>query len=465
MSESTNLLTVDTPDGLSEIYVLNGRREEVAKGVGEKLEKEFAPGLYKVRVRVGSAVSDRLVSLDQNRTVKFTADELSYPTPVPLAGTSRSRVWHERAAREISESEPKVRLTDAPAVDRATILVFARDWSPEDKARGQPLTNLTLHDEKGQEILPLQVVADERHEGDVCAGVKIAVTPGAFRLRLTLPDSTASERSIITVRGWQTQVFLLMRDFGNDRRADLTNGAIAMSHEAFDPSGRGERAAVLARYALTHDRKLADATYSELFNLKFSNPILGLLAGHLLLRDSPKAEKIIDEVLKNLKGLIGTNHPDVQALELSYLGHTPDALRFPPLLRASWDAIVAASVTSKVNLAQGSYAEGIENAVVATEPWMVWRADEGRFDGREARLNALRDFLECYKAAVTKGSDAPRSRGFGFTSDIELDPSAALKGDPDTKVQLARSLGVTGSTLDSMLDVVSATQPLGVTSV
>ncbi len=457
MSQSTSVLIVKTPDELSEISVLNGRCEQIGAGIG-KLEQSLTPGLYKVRVRVGSAVSDRLVSLDQNRAIEFTADELSFPTPVPLAGTSMSREAHERAAGEMSASAPKDLRTGSIG-ETATILIFARDWSVQNRAESPPLAGLTLHDENGAVMLRLEDAGDVRHEGDVCAGVRVAVTSGASRLRLTLPDGTAYERSIISVGRWETQVFMLMRDFGDARRADLASGAIVMSQTPFDPSGRGERAAVLARYALTQNRKLAGAVYRELYKLKFDDPILGLLAAHLLLRDSPTETQTIETVLGNLRGLIGTSHPDVQALELARRGSTPHALRFPPLLRASWNAIVAASVTSEVTIAQESPAESVEKCVTAAEPWLVWRADERRCKAQEARLTALRDFLVAYAGAAMKDDDTPRSRTFAFTDEPEVGLSveaASLKDDPDTKVQLAQSLGVTGSTLDSMLDAVSA---------
>ncbi|SDR55242.1 hypothetical protein SAMN05519103_05068 [Rhizobiales bacterium GAS113] len=485
MSPSPNVLSVQTPDKVSEIAVLDGRQNRVATGLGA-LRAELPAGLYKVRVRVGSATSEQLVSLDQDRVISFKTEELKFPTPVPLMGTSRSHEYHMQAALDASDSKP-VKLGEG-----ATLLIFSRDWTPGETAAGAPMAGLTLHDAAGSQMLKLEDVADVRRQGDVSAGSLISVVPGAYRLRLTLPDKTASERIIIGVPQWQTQIFMLMRDYGEERRADLAGGAILMSKGAFDPSGKAERVAVLARYALTQDRKIADAVYQELLQLKFQDPILGLLAAHLLLRDEPEKRDIRKEVLTNVRAMLGAEHPDVRALELGDPGAAEKSkehsFRWPPMLRASWDLITAASVALTVKVPKRSIAASIMSLVLPTAPWLTWQAGEQRAAilkrAQQQKMAALAEFVHGHGIAAGLGRGISGTAGAPVAESLEVgaaeDPTATLPGmasilsksfgapsegtEPratgttarvdlgaDVKTELTRSLGVTGSALNAML--------------
>src|SRR5262249_58995253 len=97
MSQSEYKLTVTAGDQLAEISVINGTLNPVAKSVG-RLSETLPGGLYKVFVRVGCNLDKQLVSLDQDRELRFESPDI--PSPIPLASSSKSHEYHRTAAVE-----------------------------------------------------------------------------------------------------------------------------------------------------------------------------------------------------------------------------------------------------------------------------------------------------------------------------------------------------------------------------
>jgi hypothetical protein len=469
MSPSNKILKIEAPDAVSEISVLNGNNERIEKVIGRNLEKALDPGLYKVRVRVGSALSEQLVSLDQDREVTFTADQLKFPTPIPLQGTALSHEYHISAAIEASAEAP----IDVGLGTGASLLIFSRNWSADANADDPPMAGLTLCDAYGDHLLRLEEHAKFSRGGDICGDSSIAVEPGAYRLRVTLQDGTASERVLIAVQGWQTLIFMLTKASSGACRADLGNGEIMMSRsgQKFDPNGRGERAAVLARYALTQNRKVADAIYDELLTLKFGDPVLGLLAAHLLARDKPEDQAKRSIVIDNLKALLKPDHPDVLALRLLDPAEQdksdPMVYKDPPMLRASWDVVTAATINHKIDILNDSLAESIAGHVLPNVPWLVWDAHEGvgPTELNQKKLVQLAYFLQglagtgflmepwasvIRQAVHVLATAEPQTFESSVLAKVPSHEEA-IKLSPATKTDLTRALGVTANVLDSML--------------
>lgn len=484
-------LTISASDKTAEITVLDARQNSVLTGLGS-VNATLPAGLYEMRTRLGPAMRDKVISLASDQSLFISEDDFQFPTPVPLVNTVRTRDYHQKAAVEAS------RMTPVDLGSGATILIFARDWSADENTIGNPLLGLTLHDAAGKRVLDLTDGADFRQTGDVSAGNLVSVNPGAYRLRLTLADSTASERMIVAVAGWQTRIFMFRQDQGGDRRADLAGGAVVMAREGymFNPTGKGERVAVLARYALVQRRPVADAVFHELFDLKFDDPILGLLAAHLLLRDEPDQRDFLDEVMTNLRSMLGPDHPDVMALNLRAMATVPAdmALRTPPMLRASWDIVTAASVARPELIPDDDLFDSVQSAIEPSLPWLIWQVNDGvalsesrsfGFHPPEHRLAALKAFLVGHgdsAASLLMGRSArmipevTTNRGIARSAVIgettgggsgEADPSPfrGMFTAPDgagfinladnVKVELTRSLGVSGARLNAMLNSVS----------
>jgi hypothetical protein len=478
-------LTVSASDKTAEITVLDARQNPILTRLGS-VDERLPAGLYELRVRLGPAILEKLISLSRDQSLAISEDDFQFPTPVPLVNTARTRDYHQKAAVEAS------RMTPVDHGSGATILVFARDWSPDENTTGNPLRGLTLHDAVGTQLVDLTEGADFRQTGDVSAGNLVSVNPGAYRLRLTLADAKAPkpmfERMIVAVAGWQTQIFMFRQDQDGERRADLAGGAVVMAREnraperMFDPAGKGERVAVLARYALVQRRPVADAVYQELFDLKFDDPVLGLLAAHLLLRDKPDQRDFLDEVMTNLRKMLGPDHPDVLALDLRALATVPadTVLRTLPMLRASWDIVTAASVARPELIPDGDLFNSVQSAIEPSLPWLTWQVHDGAelaesssfgFQLPEYRLEALKAFLVAHGKSAASRSMSGGSASFipEVTVNREIASNAIIRStvgggsgetDPqgfihladNVKVELTRSLGVSGGRLEAMLN-------------
>lgn len=127
---------------------------------------------------------------------------------------------------------------------------------------------------------------------------------------------------MVVSEGWQTQVFLFRRTFGKgeeSRRPDLSEASVLMGRtgSGFYPDRDDERWTELARLALAGNRKAMPSRddLREMLVHKFEDPMLGIYAAHLLLREPEIRVDLLEIVLGNLFSMLG-EHPDVQALRL-----------------------------------------------------------------------------------------------------------------------------------------------------
>jgi hypothetical protein len=223
------------------------------------------------------------------------------------------------------------------------------------------------------------------------------------------------------------------------------------------------RAAELARYALTQNRPvLTDAMVTDILNLKFEDPMFGLLGAHLILRDQSRdrpedAARFADRfriVTDNLLRLLGPDHPDLRALWLRRTDRGPAnlvsaQLRSPPMLRASWDVAVKESFRDSDVI--GTACSSISDKILPTVSWLIWRADAAK-DRVDAMLSALGDYLKARTQAETV-TEAIHSILAG-TSTRNIPGPEALAAQaltPNEREDFARSFGIPGHVLDMML--------------
>ena len=172
--------------------------------------------------------------------------------------------------------------------------------------------------------------------------------------------------------------------------------------------------------------------------------MLGLVAAHLLLRDKPSS-KMLGEVTRNLVTLLGEDNPDVQAISLAVKGDGAP-LRDMPMLRASWDIFVNASLRKPDLVPPDSLPANLAPYVLPAWPWLIWEAPEAGGQRRlNAKLLALRGYLE--------GGD--RSRAVEPEAvDFAVPRQAAARGaslDAEEQAELAQALGVPRNVLDRLI--------------
>jgi hypothetical protein len=446
-------LKVDGGEPGTEIFVIDGAFNLVDKGL-ETLDKEFQPGLYKVKFKRGSVVSEVDATLfPESQEVTVRAPDMEFSSPAPLQGTQTSHEYHQYEASQLSRQVHQ-RLGGG-----GQLFIFIRDINPGGK--GSPASGLTLHDIRGRmladcgkQALGKDLWAPEQAKW---AGANIELDPGEYRLRLQRKEGNLEQ--ILTVsNGWQTQIFLV-RDWNEKHRRrkkkkrpriqlpDLSKSTvlIAPMGAGFDPN-RNERDLALtelARQGLTNGRTVLRANdLRQMLEGKFENPMLGIYGVHLLLRAvSPKhtlfrsSEPPDDQMIRQMQILLGTpsdgtagpqtlqafmefltivinnlenllgDHPDIRALRLardSLAGERSATAPFsvPPMLYRSWMIVVEASATDPALVPSGSLSDRIANRLWGTGPCLTWKTPSAlrpKVPGEEKGLSNLNDFLESTK--------------------------------------------------------------------
>jgi hypothetical protein len=263
---------------------------------------------------------------------------------------------------------------------------------------------------------------------------------------MDLPGQPSRERTLVASPGWTTQCFMIRRSFRDQVAPDLAHGSLSLSQlgQPFAADDKRTRLSEAASDALANNRKVTQAAARALLEEKFQDPMLGLLVGHLLLRDTPEAS-ILGEVVGNLVKLLGSEHPDVQALMLAASSpDAPSSVTQMPMLRPSWDAIVARTLTQPSLVPAQSPAALVSARVLPSSPWLTWEAaDAPTARQADAKMAVLRGFLN--RPAEPSLEGAAQYRDFSFSA-----PSPPSL-DTEDRAELARSLGVPSSVLDDML--------------
>jgi hypothetical protein len=369
-------IRVVTEDNAAEISIRDGLCRIVEGGHGAgTLDSMQPPGIYKVRVRAGSGVKEELVVLD--RDVECAFPSIPFFSPIPLLDTTSDVSLHAQAAAD------QCGRVHVDAGDGSSIFIFARHLSAGDQNRPHtdPMAGLRLRTAQGDEVANL---ADSSARGEgvsTWAGCTVRVKPGLYRLGLDLSDGKRIEQTVVASPGWQTQIFLTQRDYGADAsssnyRANLPGGAILLGRPrgSFRADSRDARLTELARLGLTHRRSVLSEDMRSMLAGKFDAPMLGIYAAHaLLLNNTPEELQLLDKVVENLRGLLGNEHPDVEALAL-VRGSNQNRYVFnvPPMLSRSWSLVVEASSKNPALVPAGSLAANIAARLWGEEPWLLW---------------------------------------------------------------------------------------------
>jgi hypothetical protein len=387
-------LTVESDSPGAEIVLLDGRLNQISQGL-ELLATKAPPGLYKLTFRAGDGGQTLYQVIEPNsEPLVISGPALAFSSAAPLDRTRTSRETHQAPAANLSRQVHE-RLGQG-----SQLFIFSRDLAPDSPAN--TAARLTLHSAAGDELLDLAQTGPRDLIGQ-WAACNVELEPGHYRLRLRLSADEVIEESLIASPDWQTQVFLLRRAVGEQRQVDLGSAAILMARpgQGFEPHRPDLRLTDLARQALAEGRP---GLAPDLLNRSLweQNPLLGLLAGHLLrLEPNPDRRRLAD-LVNHLTPLLG-DHPDLAALSLPLLEaglrDIVPAFSLPPMLRRGWQMVVAASAGRPGLVPAGSLSARIADRAWGDSAWLVWaKPDEevittkGGFD-QAAWNQALRDLL------------------------------------------------------------------------
>lgn len=398
-------VTLQSGDSIDEIYLIDARFNLVARGFGN-LTATVQPGVYKVKIRAGEQVREEYLVLRPGESpVTKQFAEVPFASAAPLKGTAKTHEYHIAAAERESRKE------HASLGTGSWIFIMARQWTsptpPADvETPDHPATGLQLRAVRSGNVanagemaaeaaVDLMVASAADPRGDPWSACNVSVTPGTYILSLLLPSGRRIEQPIVAVAGWQTSVFLLQRVYPLETiaRADLLDAAILMNRGCgFTCGRRDDRVVELARIGLTNRRRVVVKEIERILRAKFDDPLLGILGAHLALAQSRRdeegvegAREIVQIVVQTLRTLLGTNHPDVDALALLLGDSAPSRAAFdvPPMLRASWSLVLEGCARNPALVPAASLSEHVAEHLWGPSAWMVWEAPEAAANGFE----------------------------------------------------------------------------------
>jgi hypothetical protein len=401
-SKPTATLAVYAEPGVT-ITILDADLKPVATAVGQ-LRETLPLGLYEIQLVAGHGLDRHVVRLDQNGT-SFAAPQVDFPSPAPLSPTDADDTVAKQAGR--ASKRPSPRLGKG-----AQLLLVVSDDSTT--ARANAAAGLSIRTPDGQRLANIEEVADRSapRRRPVWATACLELDPGAYLLRVAT-GATTLEQTVVLVAGWQTHVFLDRKSFGQKparRRASLPDAAILMARigAGFNPTTRDLRLTELARVALLDRRQILDQQdINALLYGKWDNPLFGLYGANLLLATGQRNIDQLDTIRHNLHRLLG-DHPDLLALD-ARAGAPIPPVPIPPMLRASWDALIAATAQQPELIPADSLSGRIANHLYGNGVWLTW--DSPHKQPPSLELPPTTSLSEAISQLISALTDQPAAAG------------------------------------------------------
>lgn len=428
-------LAVTAANPATEIAVLDRRLVLDGQAALGTLSRRMRNGIYKVRARLGAEIVERVILLDRDTALDMS---VALASPAPIAGTRLTHEPHMAALQSLREGDARRRdagpapartETPAPAAapapaGTAEILVLGRYWTRRNDAGAHapaslphPLAGVTLRRANGRRVADLGATEVRNGDGrDPVAGMCLPVSPGGYVLRHELAGKRTCEQTLVASPGWRTEVYLRPSPpapgaRAEPEKADIGEIAVLMkpagSAPPFDWTPDPEAELVeAARLALATGRDVLSGApeVEERLLRRFETPMAGILGAHVLLRAIEDARKrpdapdlgprlaLVAGAVAMLRGMVGGDHPDVEALALACPGLVPSPdtpIGTPPMFHRSWRLLVRAA-KERPELVPRALWDKVR-ATTGMRPFLVWAADR---PARQAHLKALRTRLD-----------------------------------------------------------------------
>jgi hypothetical protein len=342
-----------------EFAVRNAALLVVKSGIG-RIDASVDPGLYRIEERAGNAEREVVIALRAGEIYRRADVVLPFPCVAPVAASSTAPPEFAPAVEQASEAA-------ARHGGRDPVLIVARCRS------ARLVTGLG----DGFELLdaalrPIPAGAENTYGPGAAVTVSTRRLPaGGYVLRSPFSPAGVElvDRPVWLDDGWQTIVFAVT---GDDEPVGVSVHMVPadVPWRAGDPAHTAVEAAAAAFHrglSILRDESVDDQLLTR-------NPILGMLGAYALRRETRPDGNAYNRVVGRLEDLV-PEHPDVRALATSRSrGHASqlDPVSWPPLLTASYRALLAADADGGAALRAGSPAERIAASVVPGGPWLAW---------------------------------------------------------------------------------------------
>lgn len=387
----------------AEVFCIGCSLNLIDRGRG-KFMATLESGVYKLKIRIGrdshevSFLLDRDVTFAPNaeadKPIAAAALQIKIQRPrlataVPLPGNARIHEYHVTANQwaDVLAVRPPVIFGAGLAPASAEIRLMARVWTERNgpASAARPWERVQLLDGQDRVIAQLSDgIVLQRN--DPLARTRVEVIPGHYFLRQKLEDGRQFEQSLIVAKDWAFEAFLLAVESaeapGKSSVALARCSLLMRQRFAQHPDQYSDEIVEAARVALADERSILNEDLDNLLLRKFDNPLAGIIGAHLLILEAERTaggEKrlsLLNEVVPNLRTLVGMNHPDVEALSL----RCPDpALRTswpfaaPPIFCRSW-ALMVEAAAREPQLVPMALWQRI-HAIVPAGAYLAWATD------------------------------------------------------------------------------------------
>lgn len=420
--KETCKLHIHTGDEAAEVIVINGQFQRIDAKVGQSVTFELPKGLYTIKVVVASRAEEKSIALREETTLPF--QPVIFSSPAPLENTTKTTGTHVIKAREHSIN------VDINAGNGSQIYVFARLLQDNEAITESvppsenPAGGLVLTNTYGQVLADFGNQATATYESGPASwsACNVQLDPGVYCLRLETKKGNIFNQSIVASAGWQTQIFLLQRDYDivsqdDEYIIDLFNASIFMSEigKGFVPSKADFsedpdfRLTEIARQALIKNRPAVQTgIIDRMLNDKFKNPMLGIYGCHLLLLNDTVHTDRLSRIVGKLRDLLGNTHPEVEAIALKANLPTDHIFDMPPMMRQSWGYVLEASITKPGLVPLDSFTAKIAGHLWSSGQWLLW----GKLD----TINTEDYLTQMIRKMVSPKIQQPRNKHYARRS-------------------------------------------------
>jgi len=335
------------------------------------------PGLYTAQVSVGTSTEQQVIIVKDDSPVhEVLAIEVEAVTPV--RSTTTNHEYHSYPAQQHS-LDPQVQLGEG-----SRLVLFVRvpsaDHSQAQQTIGSPAIDLLNRDFERVDIPAWDL-------GPGYSAISLDLDPDVYILR-SQGTRGSVDQTVVTSEYWTTLAFVPVwpvpdvDPIGWEPSFDAMTMHMTRLGQGFDPYGEGSDAILAAEVALKGLRSgsfhLSRQAVDLLLDEKFSNPMLGIYGAHALLQEWNIRWGIAELVIRNLRKLT-PGHPDVDALHVLLKDERGtksmsrvQSFELPPMLYASYEAVIARNAHERQLIAEGSIAERAASQLRLDGAWARW---------------------------------------------------------------------------------------------
>jgi hypothetical protein len=345
------------------------------------VDLDLTPGLYTLRAELAGLIKETTIRLDRDVSLVHSVTTPLVPeqyTAAPLEGTALSHEYYRYPSSHWSKNDTRPPIDPSRPSD-ASIFVFIRPRSSGEHPPGKDLAEeLFLLNAEGATVSSFSPSEIQSHSQDGWLALSAPAPQGFYSLEYRGTPSRAV--ALYLFPGWQTQVFILhhQRALIEGMRIFLARVGVGFNPGRDDFTVATDLALDFLQNGIT---RVPQRIMGQLLQGKFDNPMLGLVAGYVLLRQPIPDESLLTTVTTNLEGLLGPQVPDVHAIRILVAQALKQPLatfsfRYPPMFRAGLEGVIRASLDHPELLPQDGVIDDIATRMLADSLWSSWETSE-----------------------------------------------------------------------------------------